>query len=84
LPAQPNGDQVSVMPSRDPIPPRSGATAAPKADPTALPGNGARVVPRPASGARRQDDAPDAEEPPSEEAGHTDDSSKHGEASRGR
>ncbi|MFY1678465.1 MULTISPECIES: MtrAB system histidine kinase MtrB [unclassified Streptomyces] len=34
---------------RDPIPPRSGPVAA-VADPTALPGSGARVVPRPASG----------------------------------
>ncbi|MFI6015570.1 MtrAB system histidine kinase MtrB [Streptomyces sp. NPDC051243] len=83
VPAQPSGDQMTPMPSRDPIPPRPG-TAVPKADPTALPGNGARVVPRPASSARRQDDAPGAEEPPAEEAGQAEKSSKHGEASRGR
>ncbi|MFF9409939.1 MtrAB system histidine kinase MtrB [Streptomyces anandii] len=39
--------------TRDPIASRP-APAAPTADPTALPGNGARVVPRPASGARRE------------------------------
>ncbi|SDP44114.1 two-component system, OmpR family, sensor histidine kinase MtrB [Streptomyces sp. cf386] len=83
VPAQPTGDQVTSMPSRDPIASRLG-TAVPKADPTALPGNGARVVPRPASSARRQDDPPGAEEPPSEEAGQIEESSKHGEASRGR
>jgi two-component system sensor histidine kinase MtrB len=48
---------------RDPIPPRA-ASAAPTADPTALPGNGARVVPRPASGTRRQDDPQEAPEQP--------------------
>ncbi|WP_031487638.1 MtrAB system histidine kinase MtrB [Streptomyces bicolor] len=82
VPAQPTGDQVTPMTSRDPIAPRG--TAVPKADPTALPGNGARVVPRPASTARRQDDAPGAEGPPSEETGRAEESSKHGEASRGR
>ncbi|KOU76415.1 histidine kinase [Streptomyces sp. MMG1533] len=54
VPAQPTGDQG---PSRGPIAARPSA-AAPTADPTALPGSGARVVPRPASGARRQDDTP--------------------------
>ncbi|MFC8092649.1 MtrAB system histidine kinase MtrB [Streptomyces sp. NPDC057301] len=83
VPVQPNGDQVPPMPSRDPIVTRTGG-AAPKADPTALPGNGARVVPRPASGARRQEEAPGAQEPASEEAGQDGESSKHGEASRGR
>ncbi|MCF1599137.1 MtrAB system histidine kinase MtrB [Streptomyces muensis] len=86
VPAQTSGDQVSVMPTRDPIPSRHGG-AVPKADPTALPGNGARVVPRPASGARRQEDIagpPGAEERSSEEAGQDGESSKHGEASRGR
>ncbi|MEU8851366.1 MtrAB system histidine kinase MtrB [Streptomyces sp. NPDC048564] len=83
VPVQPNGDQVPPMPSRDPIVTRTGG-AAPKADPTALPGNGARVVPRPASGARRQEETPGAQEPASEEAGQDGESSKHGEASRGR
>lgn len=86
VPAQPTGDQASPMPGRDPIASRMG-TAAPKADPTALPGNGARVVPRPASGARRQEDiagVPGEDESPSEESGQDGESSKHGEASRGR
>ncbi|MGW6737603.1 MtrAB system histidine kinase MtrB [Streptomyces sp. NPDC055013] len=83
VPVQPNGDQAPPMPSRDPIATRMGG-AAPKADPTALPGNGARVVPRPASGARRQEETPGAQEPASEEAGQDGESSKHGEASRGR
>ncbi|MFD5543676.1 MtrAB system histidine kinase MtrB, partial [Streptomyces sp. NPDC127079] len=51
------------------------ATAAPTADPTALPGNGARVVPRPAQGAGRQEGP---------QAGRADDSNKPGEAFRGR
>ncbi|MGW2958415.1 MtrAB system histidine kinase MtrB [Streptomyces sp. NPDC001220] len=34
------------------------ATVAPTADPTALPGSGARVVPRPSGGARRQEGTP--------------------------
>ena len=72
------------MPSRDPIASRLGTATVPKADPTALPGTGARVVPRPASGARRLDEAPGAGEPPGEEAGDNEESSKHGEASRGR
>lgn len=83
VPVQPNGDQAPPMPSRDPIATRMGG-AAPKADPTALPGNGARVVPRPASGARRQEETPGEQEPASEEAGQDGESSKHGEASRGR
>lgn len=53
VPIQPTSGQVT---SRDPIAPRSGAVT-PTADPTALPGNGSRVVPRPASGVRRQDGA---------------------------
>ncbi|WP_406436466.1 MtrAB system histidine kinase MtrB [Streptomyces sp. NBC_00631] len=55
------------------------ATTAPTADPTALPGSGARVVPRPAQGARRQEGPP--------ETGQTDgadESNKPGEAFRGR
>ncbi|MEV0177303.1 MtrAB system histidine kinase MtrB [Streptomyces sp. NPDC050803] len=57
VPAQQTGSQAPSRPSRDPIAPRL-AGVVPVADPTALPGNGARVVPRPASGARRQDDGP--------------------------
>ncbi|MGV9252802.1 MtrAB system histidine kinase MtrB [Streptomyces sp. NPDC003697] len=57
VPAQATGERAA-MPPRDPMAPRP-ATAAvtPVADPTALPGNGARVVPRPASGRRQQDGA---------------------------
>ncbi|WP_449348356.1 ATP-binding protein, partial [Streptomyces shaanxiensis] len=48
VPVQPTSGPVT---SRDPIAPRPGAVT-PTADPTALPGNGLRVVPRPASSAR--------------------------------
>ncbi|QFQ97870.1 HAMP domain-containing histidine kinase [Streptomyces phaeolivaceus] len=78
--------------ARTAIGPRPGAGAAPTADPTALPGNGARVVPRPggpsapppqAPPARRSDDgAGRAEERPAErdaERRH-----EQGEAFRGR
>ncbi|MDC0773455.1 MtrAB system histidine kinase MtrB [Streptomyces sp. HD] len=85
VPSQPKGDPGPSMTSRDPFAARPGG-AAPKADPTALPGNGARVVPRPASGARRQeDDTPGAEgSPSSEEAGRDEEPNKQGEAFRGR
>ncbi|QCD60612.1 two-component sensor histidine kinase [Streptomyces hawaiiensis] len=59
VPAQPVSGPVPQGAKRDPIPPR----VAPTADPTALPGNGSRVVPRPASGTRRQDESVGAEEP---------------------
>ncbi|MFI6933511.1 MtrAB system histidine kinase MtrB [Streptomyces sp. NPDC050287] len=59
VPAQPAGAQTS---SRDPIVPRAAALA-PTADPTALPGNGARVVPRSPSGPRRQEETAPGEEP---------------------
>ncbi|MFF0788196.1 MtrAB system histidine kinase MtrB [Streptomyces spiralis] len=55
VPAQ-AGDRT-VLPGRDgrdPIAARQ-TTVTPTADPTALPGSGARVVPRPASGTRRPD-----------------------------
>ncbi|MBT2422566.1 HAMP domain-containing histidine kinase [Streptomyces sp. ISL-22] len=85
VPSQSTGDQVPSMQSRDPFATRLGVVT-PKADPTALPGNGARVVPRPASGAR-QDDTPAAEEPSGEQAGQAgqaEESNKQGEAFRGR
>ncbi|GGN52884.1 two-component sensor histidine kinase [Streptomyces albiflavescens] len=53
---QPAGGHV---PPRAPIVPRL-AGVSPTADPTALPGNGARVVPRPTGAARRPDDTPAA------------------------
>ncbi|MCH5671832.1 MtrAB system histidine kinase MtrB [Streptomyces gilvus] len=81
VPVQPAGDQIPAIAPR-----LNGAT--PTADPTALPGNGARVVPRPASGTRRQDETPPGEGARSESPGRTDtgpeDSPRHGEASRGR
>ncbi|MGC5041210.1 MtrAB system histidine kinase MtrB [Streptomyces sp. DT190] len=52
VPAQPASGSAAGA-KRDPIPPRAASATA---DPTALPGNGARVVPRPASGTRRPDE----------------------------
>ncbi|MFF4349012.1 MtrAB system histidine kinase MtrB [Streptomyces sp. NPDC001530] len=56
---QPVGGNVPSMPPRAPIVPRL-AGVSPTADPTALPGNGARVVPRPTGAARRPDETPAA------------------------
>ncbi|MFD4260848.1 MtrAB system histidine kinase MtrB [Streptomyces sp. NPDC058534] len=81
VPAQASVGQTSQVPARGPIPSRS-AMAAPTADPTALPGNGARVVPRPAPGARRQDGGP--AEADGRQDTRSDDPSRQGEASRGR
>jgi two-component system sensor histidine kinase MtrB len=89
VPVQPMGDQGPPIPARTPIAPRLTATTA-TADPTALPGNGARVVPRPTGGTRRQEDRPTADAPRSDTARGTDpgvvpeESNKQGEASRGR
>ncbi|MFJ8811075.1 two-component system sensor histidine kinase MtrB [Streptomyces sp. NPDC102490] len=82
VPAQASAGQAAAVPARGPITPRSSAVA-PTADPTALPGNGARVVPRPASGARRQDDGPAAEAANRPDTA-PEDTSRQGEASRGR
>ncbi|MFF7606173.1 MtrAB system histidine kinase MtrB [Streptomyces parvulus] len=81
VPAQATAGQASQVPARGPIPSRSSMTA-PTADPTALPGNGARVVPRPVSGARRPDGGP-AEGLGRQDTG-PEDPSRQGEASRGR
>ncbi|MGW2173689.1 MtrAB system histidine kinase MtrB [Streptomyces sp. NPDC001705] len=82
VPAQASAGQASQVPARGPIPSRS-AMAAPTADPTALPGNGARVVPRPAPpGARRQDGGP--AEADGRQDTRSQDPSRQGEASRGR
>ncbi|MEV5551735.1 MtrAB system histidine kinase MtrB [Streptomyces sp. NPDC052309] len=82
VPAQAAVGQAPAVPGRDPIPPRPAAVA-PTADPTALPGNGARVVPRPVSGGRMPDDttAPEAAGRP--DAG-PEDMTRQGEAFRGR
>ncbi|MFJ6387729.1 MtrAB system histidine kinase MtrB [Streptomyces sp. NPDC091972] len=53
VPVRPKDDQVTT---RDPIAPRTNPVH-PTADPTALPGNGARVVSRPAPNARRPETA---------------------------
>ncbi|MEU2339660.1 MtrAB system histidine kinase MtrB [Streptomyces sp. NPDC006654] len=71
VPVQSGGGQPSPLASMT----QRAATVAPTADPTALPGSGARVVPRPTQGAGRQ-------EGPG--AGRADDSNKPGEAFRGR
>ncbi|POX46556.1 two-component sensor histidine kinase [Streptomyces sp. Ru71] len=69
VPAQPAGEQRPALSGRAPIPPRQ-AGSAPTADPTALPGNGARVVPRPGCGAPRQDGAAAGGEPAEGRAGN--------------
>lgn len=77
--------------ARAAIGPRPGTGQAPTADPTALPGNGARVVPRPAgppatpppsSPARRPDGG--AEEAAEKPAGRGAEQHEQGEAFRGR
>ncbi|RMB79830.1 MtrAB system histidine kinase MtrB [Streptomyces shenzhenensis] len=81
VPAQTTGGQVPPLPPRAPIPQRL-AAAAPSADPTALPGSGARVVSRPGGTLRHKDEAPTADAEPETAAGDPDTSS--GEAIRGR
>ncbi|GAA3814353.1 MtrAB system histidine kinase MtrB [Streptomyces chiangmaiensis] len=75
VPRQSTGEKVSP---RDPIAARP-ATVTPMADPTALPGNGARVVPRPAAPAQHHDDS--TQEAP---LGGGPDERKQGETFRGR
>ncbi|MFR0352946.1 MtrAB system histidine kinase MtrB [Streptomyces sediminimaris] len=81
VPAQSTGDQMRAMAPR-----LNGA--APTVDPTALPGNGARVVPRPASGARRREETPGESGTPGEVPGPAgtaqEDPKRQGEAFRGR
>ncbi|MEV5882002.1 MtrAB system histidine kinase MtrB [Streptomyces sp. NPDC052020] len=88
VPAQQSAGPGQARPARDPIPPRPAAVP-PAADPTALPGNGARVVPRPVSAARRQDgaaaDGPSAAHGDEDPAGRPEeDPNSQGEACRGR
>ncbi|MFK0287102.1 MtrAB system histidine kinase MtrB [Streptomyces sp. NPDC090499] len=78
VPVQPGGGHASSL---APMTQRMAAVA-PTADPTALPGNGARVVPRPAQGVqgvRRQEGPPAAGQ-----GDGADESNKPGEAFRGR
>ncbi|MBD9704706.1 MtrAB system histidine kinase MtrB [Streptomyces caniscabiei] len=81
--------------ARAAIGPRPGAGQAPTADPTALPGNGARVVPRPATPpaspssavpARRTEDGEGREGPAEKRPAGSDAERRHeqGEAFRGR
>ena len=80
LPLQHASEKVPPpMPLHAPIAPRL-ATVTPTADPTALPGNGARVVPRPTGSMRRPDGS--AQEPSRGDGGP--DEREQGEAFRGR
>ncbi|MET7686184.1 MtrAB system histidine kinase MtrB [Streptomyces sp. NPDC005423] len=89
VPVQPTGDKAPPMPARAPITPRP-ANTTPTADPTALPGNGARVVPRPTGGPRRPEGPRTPETARSDTAARPepvaepDDLTKQGEATRGR
>ncbi|MFJ3229395.1 MtrAB system histidine kinase MtrB [Streptomyces sp. NPDC086787] len=89
VPMQASGSRP-LLPSGGAIAPRQPA-AAPTADPTALPGSGSRVVPRPAGESRRQDEAPAVGETCEESGANRTDpaadaggSNKPGEAFRGR
>ncbi|MGW3496877.1 MtrAB system histidine kinase MtrB [Streptomyces sp. NPDC001020] len=77
VPAQLAHDNVPSP--RGPIAPRMAAVT-PTADPTALPGNGARVVPRPSGGERRRNDNTQEPSLGGEGSGERD----QGEAFRGR
>ncbi|MGW5328788.1 MtrAB system histidine kinase MtrB [Streptomyces sp. NPDC004014] len=86
VPVQPgSGDRRSPLPAS-----ASRLTAvAPAVDPSALPGNGARVVPRPAGGARRPEEGQGARQAADTDAGRADrtgpeDATEPGEAFRGR
>ncbi|CAL9553312.1 Adaptive-response sensory-kinase SasA [Streptomyces sp. enrichment culture] len=76
------GPAQAAAPSRDAIPPRPGATV-PAADPTALPGSGARVVPRHVPEARGQGGRAGLPEAGRTVAG-AEDANRQGEGTRGR
>ncbi|MGP2442200.1 MtrAB system histidine kinase MtrB [Streptomyces sp. JW3] len=80
----PAADRTAGGPAsaRDGIPARPGA-AAPTADPTALPGSGARVVPRQLSEARNQEDRVGPPEASRTATGFQD-ANRQGEGTRGR
>ncbi|MFF9811823.1 MtrAB system histidine kinase MtrB [Streptomyces sp. NPDC014006] len=86
VPAQPAaGEQRPGLPCRGQLPPRPTGSAT--ADPTALPGNGARVVPRPGGATQRQDGAAGgapAKGRADAAVARPDDSDTQGEAFRGR
>jgi len=81
VPVQPAGEQQSA--ARTPLAPRP---APPTADPTAPPGNGARVVPRPGaatgtstSGGTRHDETPDDRTAPAGGPTGADEHDRHGQ-----
>ncbi|MGV9404190.1 MtrAB system histidine kinase MtrB [Streptomyces sp. NPDC003667] len=85
VPVQPGGDR------RPPLPASASRLTAvtPAVDPSALPGNGARVVPRPAGGARCPEEGQGARQAADTDAGRADrtgpeDATEPGEAFRGR
>ncbi|MGW4436177.1 MtrAB system histidine kinase MtrB [Streptomyces sp. NPDC004596] len=85
VPVQPGGDR------RPPLPASASRLPAvtPAVDPSALPGNGARVVPRQAGGARRPEEGQGARQAADTDAGRADrtgpeDATEPGEAFRGR
>ncbi|MFD4577215.1 MtrAB system histidine kinase MtrB [Streptomyces sp. NPDC058417] len=79
VPVQPAAEQRAA--ARAPLAPRHNPVA-PTADPTALPGNGARVVPRPASGTRPRPADDDATSRRTDTASGTDRTSGTDTASR--
>ncbi|MGW3915389.1 MtrAB system histidine kinase MtrB [Streptomyces sp. NPDC005070] len=87
VPVQQAGSAADPIAPRGAIAPRL-AGASPTADPTALPGNGARVVPRPAGALRRQEKTSGTgRERTAQERGRdgeTPEELGHGEAFRGR
>ncbi|MGW3662973.1 MtrAB system histidine kinase MtrB [Streptomyces sp. NPDC005141] len=87
VPVQQPGAGTGSIPTHGPMAPRL-AGASPTADPTALPGNGARVVPRPAGAVRRQEETSGTgRERTAQERGRDGEKPEelgHGEAFRGR
>ncbi|MEU0437861.1 MtrAB system histidine kinase MtrB [Streptomyces sp. NPDC006290] len=87
VPVQQPGAATAPIPPRGAMAPRLGGVS-PTADPTALPGNGARVVPRPAGALRRQEETSGTgRERTAQERGRdgeTPEELGHGEAFRGR
>src|SRR5690606_24258982 len=65
VPVQPPRAAGQAQTARDPLVPRTAAEP-PTADPTALPGNGARVVSRPAPAARRTAEPPEQPDTPTD------------------
>ncbi|MGW6293499.1 MtrAB system histidine kinase MtrB [Streptomyces sp. NPDC055058] len=65
VPVHPPRAAGQAQTARDPLVPRTAAEP-PTADPTALPGNGARVVSRPAPAARRTDEQPEQPDTPTD------------------